>query len=132
MAVQETKKGEIRNYRVSANQGGPFVTSAPVDQWTIVMQDPAGGQNDVMTDDGSAAPLGIAVEKSDKGSRIDVQRTGVSIVRLVAAVAQGDLIKSDGAGLGDVGAAGDMIIGVADEPGVAGQLISVRMNIEVN
>jgi hypothetical protein len=79
-------------------------------------------------------PFGIAQVESQlnapgAGDVVEVAVYGGAYVKLGGAVARGDSLKPNAASKAIVGAAGDWCIGIAEEAGVADDVIAVRIFI---
>lgn len=101
--------------------------SAPIAAFRIVaFSDPANSAK-IATATGPTAPLVGTIGKvgcSTAGQMADVERSAIPQVQLGATVAAGDRLTSDASGLAvKVSAAGQRVIGTAEQPGVAGDII---------
>lgn len=109
--------------------------SVPVDSvkdGTVVLYT-AGGANEVEEAADGAAPIAGVVYAPgcegffNAGDVVDVQKEGQALVTAGAAIAEGDTLIADGAG-GVVAGAG-FIIGVALCDAVAGQQVTIDLNL---
>lgn len=102
--------------------------SAAIDGYVIVAFSDAAVSGKVATATGPTAPLVGTTGRigvSAAGQMVDVERTGVPRVRLGGTVSAGDRLTSDATGRAvKVAAAGQRVIGTAERPGVAGDIIT--------
>jgi hypothetical protein len=114
-----------------AGAGGIGTLTAKVDmtasQYLAVMGDVASGQVVVNTSNGGRV-LGVLQNAPKAGQPCSIWR-GSSITKWVAAstITQFDTIASDGAGKARTSSGGDIIVGVALEAGVTGDLVTVAL-----
>lgn len=121
MSYSETKGGEILNYLVAPEDSkGP----KEIIKHRIVR---------LITDhtvfhSNAAYAHGVSIQNGVSGQRVDVQVGGVAQVKLLSAVSAGDHIVADTEGLGRTGATGETTIGIAQEDGIADQIIAVLID----
>ncbi|WIY25056.1 capsid cement protein [Parasedimentitalea psychrophila] len=111
-----------------------YETSAAVAGYRIVKFSDAGSSNKIaQADSKTAASLGVSdAMGADTGGMCDVHRAGLVSVELGGTVTAGAPLTSDadGKAIAAVAAAGTTlrIIGFADEPGVAGDVVDALLS----
>lgn len=74
--------------------------------------------------------LGVVMNAPVAGEEAEVAKLhGGALLKLAGTIAAGDSIKPDANGAGVVGATGDMCSAIAQEDGVAGDVISVDIHL---
>jgi hypothetical protein len=68
----------------------------------------------------------------NSGDRLDVMLIGIAMVKTAGAITRGNLVTSNGAGLGVVSATTDRAIGIALETAASGDIIPVLLSPSLN
>lgn len=104
-----------------------YPTAAAIAPYTIVaFADPTSNSSVAPATDPAQPLVGTTgkIAASAAGQMVDVDRSAVPQVRLGGPVAAGDRLTSNGAGAAvKVTAAGQRVIGTAEQPGIAGDII---------
>ena len=105
-----------------------FEASAPILAHRIVAFSDAANSSKIATATGPTAPLVGTIGKvgcSTAGQMADVERSAIPRVQLGGTVAAGDRLTSDANGKAvKVTAAGQRVIGTAEQPGIADDIIN--------
>ena len=105
-----------------------FLAGAAIPQYSFVKY----GANEQTVVPSADAEKAIGVCMTDgveSGGELEVAIiTGGALVKLSGSVALGDSVKSDAAGLGAVGGAGEFCPGIAMQAGVAGDVIALILS----
>lgn len=86
----------------------------------------ADGQVD-LADAAGEAVYGVCIAGAAAGRAVTVIRSGSVMVEAGAAVTAGDQLQTNAAGEAITAASGDVVVGVAKEDGVDGQIIEIEL-----